>query len=381
MNQPAPPLVPVLAALPVALCMAILGLPAALGNGPALAFRTMYLVACMAWTVPLALLQRALWRREASWLVTGLALLGASYGMSLLNNLFGQFLGIALGLARHIDWRDLVYGLDGCWLALAMFCAVHALAVYYLSLQRTRLHLAQAQAAARDAELRALRLQVNPHFLFNTLNAISALVAAGAAQDANRMIGRVSDFLRATLAHDGRHEHALAEELALTEAYLDIEKARLGPRLQLSMKAGPDLLDAAVPYLMLQPLVENAVRHGIAPLAAPGRLDIVVGRAGGSLLVEVCNDGRPGAAARSDAAAVADRAANAPGGIDQAGTTQGGIGLANVAERLRRLYGEAQQVDAGWRADGRFGVRIALPLRPLPPPSPAVAANDAGVAP
>jgi hypothetical protein len=90
----------------------------------------------------------------------------------------------------------------------------------------------------------------------------------------------VSDFLRATLAHDGRHEHSLAEELALLDAYLDIEKARLGERLRLTMKAGPDLLDSAVPYLMLQPLVENAIRHGIAPLAAPGRLDIRVERAG-----------------------------------------------------------------------------------------------------
>jgi two-component system sensor histidine kinase AlgZ len=218
---------------------------------------------------------------------------------------------------------------------------MHAVAVYYLSLQRTQLHLAQAQAAARDAELRALRLQVNPHFLFNSLNAVSALVSAQANREANRMLGCLADFLRATLAHDGRHEHTLAEELALTEAYLEIEKARLGERLRLTMKAGPDLLDSAVPYLMLQPLVENAVRHGIAPLSTPGRLDIRVERDGARLLVEVHNDGRRPA---------------------QAGD---GIGLANVAGRLRHLYGAEQQLDAGWRADGRYGVRLALPLRPM----------------
>jgi len=339
-KEQAPPLVPFLAALPVCACMAILGLPA-LGHGHAPAFRALYIVACMAWLAPLALLQRGLWRRDASWPVTGLVLLAATYAMSVLNSLLGQRLAIELGLEQGYRWNELTVGLDGCWLALLVFCALHAVMVYYLSLQRTRLRLAEAQAAARDAELRALRLQVNPHFLFNTLNAISALVADGANRDANRMIGRVSDFLRATLAHDGRHEHALAEELALTEAYLDIEKARLGERLRLTMKAGPDLLDAAVPYLMLQPLVENAIRHGIAPLAAPGRLDIRIERDGARLLVDVSNDGRQTECSAGN-----------------------GIGLANVAERLRRLYGDDQQVDAGWRADGRFGVRIALPLLP-----------------
>jgi two-component system sensor histidine kinase AlgZ len=340
MKVETPLLVPVLAALPVCACMAILGLPS-FGHGYSAAFRTLYFVACLGWLVPLALLQRAAWRREWRWLPMALVLLAASYAMSVVNALLGQRLAIGLGLQTGYRWRELVYGLDSCWLALIAFCAVHAVAVYYLSLQRAQLHLAQAQAAARDAELRALRLQVNPHFLFNALNAVSALVSAQANREANRMLGCVADFLRATLAHDGRHEHTLAEELALLDAYLEIEKARLGERLRLTMKAGPDLLDSAVPYLMLQPLVENAVRHGIAPLSAPGRLDIRVERSGGRLLVEVHNDGRR---------------------PEKAGD---GIGLANVAERLRHLYGADQQLDAGWRADGRFGVRLALPLRAM----------------
>jgi two-component system sensor histidine kinase AlgZ len=338
MKVETPLLVPVLAALPVCACMAILGLPS-FGHGHATAFRTLFFVACLVWLVPLALLQRAGWRRGWHWLPTALVLLAASYAMSLVNSLLGQRLAIGLGLETGYNWKELFLGLDSCWLALIAFCAVHAVAVYYLSLQRAQLHLAQAQAAARDAELRALRLQVNPHFLFNSLNAVSALVSAQANREANRMLGCLADFLRATLAHDGRHEHTLAEELALTEAYLEIEKARLGERLRLTMKAGPDLLDSAVPYLMLQPLVENAVRHGIAPLSTPGRLDIRVERIGERLLVEVHNDGcRPA----------------------QAGD---GIGLANVAGRLRHLYGDAQRVDAGWRDDGRFHVSLTLPLR------------------
>jgi two-component system sensor histidine kinase AlgZ len=333
-----PLLVPVLAALPVCACMAILGLPV-FGYEHAAAFRTLYFVACLAWLLPLALLQRAMWRREWPWLRMALVLLVATYAMSIVNAMLGQRLAISLGLKTGYRWDELAEGLDGCWLALITFCAVHAVAAYYLSLQQARLHLAQAQAAARDAELRALRLQVNPHFLFNALNAVSALVSAQSNREAKRMLGSLSDFLRATLAHDGRHEHSLAEELALLDAYLEIEKARLGERLHLTMKTGPDLLDSVVPYLMLQPLVENAIRHGIAPLAAPGRLDIRVERAGTQLVVDVQNDGRPPA---------------------QAGS---GIGLANVRERLRHLYGTEQQVDAGWDRDGRFGVRIALPLR------------------
>jgi two-component system sensor histidine kinase AlgZ len=333
-----PLLVPVLAALPVCACMAILGLPA-YEHAYIIAFRTVFIVACMIWLIPLTLLQRAMWRREWSWLRMALILLVITYAMAIVNALLGQSLGIWLGKERDYHFADLARGLDSCWLALISFCAVHAVAAYYLSLQQVCLHLVQAQSAARDAELRALRLQVNPHFLFNSLNAISALVSAQSNREANRMLGCLSDFLRATLAHDGRHEHSLADELALLDAYLAIEKARLGERLRLTMKAGPDLLDSVVPYLMMQPLVENAVSHGIAPLSVPGRLDILVERAGERLLIDVCNDGQ------------------------RQRQTGSGIGLANVRERLRHLYGEDQEVNAGWGTDGRFRVRIVMPLR------------------
>ncbi|WP_229417160.1 sensor histidine kinase [Massilia sp. Root418] len=335
-----PLLVPVLAGLPVCACMIILGLPS-LGHGNIVAFRTLFFVTCLAWLLPLTLLQRAMWRREWPWLRMALVLLASSYLMSILNAVLGQRLAISLGLETGYRWTDLARGLDGCWLALIAFCAAHAVAGYYLSLQRLHLHLAQAQGAARDAELRALRLQVNPHFLFNSLNAISALVSAQSNREANRMIRCLADFLRTTLAHDGRHEHSLADELALLDAYLAVEKARLGERLCLTMKTGPDLLSSVVPYLVLQPLAENAIRHGIATLADPGRLEILVERDGARLLIDVQNDGRQRAPADS------------------------GIGLANVRERLLHLYGEDQQLDAGWKTDGRFHVRIAMPLRSM----------------
>ncbi|MCE3261886.1 MAG: sensor histidine kinase [Pseudoduganella sp.] len=340
MKVETPLLVPVLAALPVSACMVILGLPA-VSDHYIVAFRTLFLVACLLWLIPLTLLQRAMWRRDWSWLRMGLILLVTTYAMAITNALLGQRFGIALGMETGYQWGRLARGLDSCWLALIAFCAVHAVGAYYLSLQQLRLHLAQAQGAARDAELRALRLQVNPHFLFNSLNAVSALVSAQSNREANRMLASLSDFLRATLAHDGRHEHALADELALLDAYLTIEKARLGQRLRLTMKVGPDLLDSVVPYLVLQPLVENAIRHGIAPLSTPGRLDILVEREGERLLIDVQNDGHKRPHSGS------------------------GIGLANVRERLRHLYGAEQQVDAGWSMEGRFQVRIAMPLRAM----------------
>ncbi len=337
MKDETPLLVPVLAALPVFTCMIILSMPA-IGHGYAPAFRALYFVACVVWTVPLTLLQRALWRRACSWTVMLPVLLAASYPMSVVNAALAQWLAVVLGVDTRMHFDKLLQGLDGCWLPLIAFCAIHAVVVYYLAYQRGELRLAQALAAARDAELRALRYQVNPHFLFNTLNAVSALVSAEANHDANRMLARVADFLRATLAHDDSHEHALADELALTEAYLDIEKVRLGERLRMTMKVGPDVLDTPVPYLLLQPLVENAIRHGIAPNSDSGRIDIRVDRDGELLRIEVRNDG-----------------------VEPAQANGAGIGLANVTARLRQLYGAAHSLDAGWRADGRFHVSIALP--------------------
>jgi hypothetical protein len=128
-----PLLVPVLAALPVCACMAILGLPA-YGHGHVAAFRALFFVTCSLWLIPLTLLQRAMWRREWPWIRMGLVLLGVSYGMSIVDSVLGQRLAIALGLQTGYRWNELLRGLDSCWLALIAFCAVHAVAAYYLSL-------------------------------------------------------------------------------------------------------------------------------------------------------------------------------------------------------------------------------------------------------
>jgi two-component system sensor histidine kinase AlgZ len=332
---------PWLAGVPMVACMTVMALPE-VGHAHAVAFRVLYAAAYLLWTVPLTFAQRWL-RRHASWPLTVLALLALTYLMSLANNALAELLALHWQALPRFDWLRLFGGLDGCWLALIAFCAIHAVVDHTLALQAERMRVREAQAAARDAELRALRYQLNPHFLFNTLNAISTLVAERRNTDANRMLARLADLLRATLERGEVHEVALAEELALTGHYLDIEKIRLGERLVLKVKVGPDLLQAAVPALLLQPLVENAIRHGIAPRAQGGRLALCIERAGERLRLELRNDG-VAAGASADA-------------------TRPAIGLANVRERLARLYGAAHAFDFELAPNGDCRVAISLPFR------------------
>lgn len=253
------------AALPIALCMGIMGLPD-IAVPYALPFRELYISLFVFWVFPLSALQRWLRRSGMSWGRLTIVLLLLTYGMSVFNCWIGLLLAMHLKIVTEIHWPMLLSGLDGCWLALVGYCAMHALLINQRELAREQLRAATATAQARDAQLLALRYQLNPHFLFNTLNAISALVVEERHREAERMIGELGEFLRNTLGSDGVHEHSVANELALTEAYLNIEKVRLGSRLKMSINVGTRVLNAQVPYLILQPLLENAIRHGIAPL-------------------------------------------------------------------------------------------------------------------
>ena len=332
--------IPLLASIPIAFCMVISALPY-VGQGTAWAFRALYLCAFLLWVCPLTWLQRRLWRRALSWQRMLPLLLAVTYGLSLVNNALGQSLSIYLGTAPGYKWSGIFRGIDGCWIPMIAFCASHAVVASFAALGHERLRLDQALAGARDAELRALRYQLQPHFLFNTLNAISSLVANGRSRDATRMIAQLADFLRATLDGGKGHEHPLANELALTSSYLEIEKARLGDRLAVRLNVAPGLLDVPVPYLILQPLVENAIRHGIAPRRSAGRLDLRVTRHDDQLRIVLDND------------------LPTPGQHD----TLPGVGIANVAARLAGLYGEDHEFAAAAGQDGRFRVTLALPIR------------------
>jgi two-component system sensor histidine kinase AlgZ len=334
---------PVLAGLPITLCMVVMGLPD-FGLSHFAAFRSLFVVAYIVWSLPLALVQRSLWHRRAPWWLSIPGLLALTYVLSLVNNAIGHLFMIHWGLEREFIWGRIFSGLDGCWLALIAFCAIHAVVAYYFALRTERQRLLAAVSLVRDAELRALRYQLHPHFLFNTLNAISTLVVEGRQRDATRMIARLGDFLRATLEDGQAHEVPLADELSLTEHYLDIEKARLGDRLNMVLHIGPDVLRALVPHLLLQPLVENAIRHGIAPRREGGRVEVHIDRRHDHLHLRLCNEG-----------------VAAPSGTASRPT---GVGLRNVRERLDKLYGDDHRFELSLATDGSCEVSIELPFRP-----------------
>jgi LytS/YehU family sensor histidine kinase len=198
-------------------------------------------------------------------------------------------------------------------------------------------------------------MQLHPHFLFNTLNAIAALMHKD-VRLADRMIARLGDLLRAALEDPGTQEVTLRRELAFLTPYLEIEQTRLGPRLDLHTDIPADLLDARLPYMLLQPLVENAIRHGIAPRPGPGRLEVQARRAGGRLVLEVRDDGV---------------------GLPAAGVTEG-IGLSNTRARLRGLYGESGKLALRGGPRGGLTVTITMPYCAADDPRPAVTSPPDG---
>jgi two-component system sensor histidine kinase AlgZ len=335
----------ILAGLPVAMCMAIMGVPD-LSRDFATDFRILFLCTFVFWIFPLAWMQRSLWQTRLSWFALSGTLLLASFLMSAINNVLGMVLAIRLGLIKTIRWEQAFSGLDGCWLAFIAYFAIHAVLIYYVALDHEKTRTANALAAARDAQLRALRYQLHPHFLFNTLNAISALVVHERNREADRMITHLGDFLRATLESEDCHEHALADELALTESYLNIEKARLGSRLEIGIHVGPDVLQAYVPYMLLQPLMENAIRHGIALRSAGGKIDLNIEHVGDTLQIRLQNE-----------------MASPELKPDEVKKNSCGVGLRNVMERLENLYADRHQFSVISEQDAQFLIRITIPYR------------------
>jgi len=206
-----------------------------------------------------------------------------------------------------------------------------------LELRATRLETQLAQA-----QLQALKMQLHPHFLFNTLHAISALMDDD-VKAARRMIARLSELLRLTLESVGQQEVSLEQELDALERYLEIEQIRFQDRLTVRLAVAPETLGARVPNLILQPIVENAIRHGIAPRSSAGRIEIRAERRDGMIELQVIDDG-PGLQ---------------PGDKE----LKEGIGLANTRARLRRLYGDEHRIEIKDADEGGLAVKLWIPFR------------------
>ncbi|HET9787779.1 MAG TPA: histidine kinase, partial [Pyrinomonadaceae bacterium] len=223
-----------------------------------------------------------------------------------------------------------------------------ALTSYALSYHRRyregQVKTLQLEAQLSHAQLQALKMQLHPHFLFNTLHSISALLNKD-TESARKMITRLGDFLRLTLDNSGSQEVTLQQEMEFLSCYLEIERIRFQDRLVTRMDVPHQTLDAKVPNLILQPIVENAIRHGIAPRSTPGLIEIGVKQRNGTLRIQVRDNG-PGLPAHR-------RSEN---------LFQRGLGLANTETRLERLYGAAHLFDFSNNPTGGLVVTLEIPF-------------------
>jgi LytS/YehU family sensor histidine kinase len=194
-----------------------------------------------------------------------------------------------------------------------------------------------------QAQLKALKMQLHPHFLFNTLHSISSLVLDDPPK-ANSMIARLGDFLRLTLDHSDQQLVTLQQEMEFVRCYLEIEQVRFGERLKVVYQVEPGTTSALVPHLILQPLVENAIQHAIAPRRDRGQITISARQTGDLLELEIRDTGAGPATTR------------APGNGH-------GLGLANVRARLAGLYGSAALFEAGRGSDSGLTARIRIPFQ------------------
>jgi two-component system LytT family sensor kinase len=220
---------------------------------------------------------------------------------------------------------------------------------YYRALQQQSRQVLAATAMAHQAQLKMLRYQLNPHFLFNTLNAISTLILDRSNDTANRMLQSLSAFLRHSLDSDPMQRVTFKQELDALRMYLDIEKVRFAERLRIDYRIEPECYSALLPSLLLQPLIENAIKFAVARRVEGGRLEIEAVRDGDMLEIRVADDG-PGSPLFDG------------GELPIASSNGHGVGLVNTRERLKVLYGDRQSFVARNREPAGVEIRIRLPF-------------------
>lgn len=285
-------------------------------------------------------------RGVALHLVLGVVVaLGELAGFTLAGELWQRALGITVELTRAQSFFLIV----ARWLPPAMVvywtivAATHAVDHYRHARERDRT-VSELRLQLAQAELHALKMQLHPHFLYNTLNTIAALVRDGKRREAVEMVAGLGDLLRAALENAGEQLVPLREEVGLAQRYLEIERIRHGDRLDVRYGVAPESLDALVPNLLLQPLVENAVRHGLSQRPESHRIEIRSARTDGRLRLEVVDDG--------------------PGFDRDPLLEEGeGVGIRTTLERLRHLYGSDFRFRAGDAPGGGARIEVEIPWR------------------
>jgi hypothetical protein len=295
-----------------------------------------------------------LWIRKTSMLRVALTCVVASYPMGVLSAAASFWSETHLGgppAAFH--WGKVFAAAPGGSFILIAWSTFYFGIKHYFALEEKSRQLVaaemlatEAQSLAREMQLRALRYQLQPHFLFNTLNAISTLVLDNQPRVATQMITHLANLLRSTLDSPDRDIVSLAEEIAVTEEYLAIEQVRFGSGLTISLDLDEEAMQAQVPRLLLQPLVENSIRHGIAKRADGGSIVVRAKTWDGILTIEITNE-------LPEFVPAIDRNAT---------KSWGGLGLVNVRKRLEQVFGPDGTLSTRRTQNGYFEVTISFPL-------------------
>ena len=240
-----------------------------------------------------------------------------------------EYLGaILLNFSLLAAWAALYYGIN-----------------YYILLEEQVTQRERLESQASTAQLAMLRYQLNPHFLFNTLNSISTLVLLKQTERANAMLARLSSFLRYTLANESTAKVTLAQEVETLKLYLEIEKMRFEDRMRPHFKIESETIGARLPSLLLQPLIENAIKYAVTPSENGADIWITAKREGSAVRIEVADSGGD------------------PGSADLAATQSTGVGLANIRERLAQAYGNAHGFTTRKNEHGGFSVIVEIPFQ------------------
>ena len=307
------------------------------GLGPAIAIAA---AGGFVLSIPMRYVYRAIWGRGERWVIP--VVLATSYLTALALRIV-----INLDCLRFLDRKpftspfDLFEGALMSTYLLLCWSALYFGIKYYESKQQQQEAVLRAVTLAQEAQLKMLRYQLNPHFLFNTLNAISTLILDNQNRTANRAVMRLSEFLRYTLDQDPMKRVTLRQEIEALDLYLGTERLRFGERLRLEYAIEGVALDALVPSLLLQPLLENALKYAVSPRELGGTVRIE-GRMRGSMLELSVTDDGPG---RDDSSRPTER--------------RGGVGLRNTLERLAVLYGDNYRFAV---LDGSPGLRVEMAL-------------------
>jgi len=295
-------------------------------------------------TIPMRFLYRRLW--SLSPVAISLGILVNCYILALgwryLQNTW--YFDWVKGSWRPEHFMDYVSGVMGSFYILLCWSGLYFGIKYYQQLQEQTERALAATAAAHQAQLKMLRYQLNPHFLFNTLNAISTLILDRKNDIANLAVSRLSDFLRYTLDNDPMKRVTLGSELGAIDLYLEIEKVRFGDRLIVQKAIESEAKSALVPSLILQPLIENAIKYAVTPREEGGTITITAKIRGNMLLLTLADDG-PGLS-------------NTP----KLAKKSGGVGLKNTRERLQQFYGDDQAFTLAPNDPAGLVITINLPF-------------------